>query len=192
MWALVPAKFKYSLATAVSLFLYFIYSECVDLPFLKAFSYTITSLTFLAWLFGKYLWKYCYLDYFKEHFCPNFNGEWIASVSSNYNGNTVVQFPIKIEADFFSIKMRGDTTIGRSYAPYCRVMRAEDDSFELLYMFKVTNDIPSDSDTNFYEGAARLRVIDIKTMSMRGVFWTNRCWQNRKNTAGVITLSRVS
>ncbi|MDK1262742.1 hypothetical protein [Cronobacter sakazakii] len=191
MWKLVPIKIKYGLPAALSILLYLIYNGLFHLEIIKSISYTVSTLTFLAWLFGKHLWKYCYCDFFKKHFCPDFNGKWIASVSSNHNGATLVEFPVHIDADFFSIKMKGETTIGRTYADYCRVVRTEDDGFELVYMFKVINDTPSDTDTYFYEGAARLRVIDIKSMHMRGVFWTNRCWQNGKNTAGTITFAKV-
>ncbi|HGW1961323.1 TPA: hypothetical protein ACNPVV_004040, partial [Escherichia coli] len=123
---------------------------------------------------------------------PDFNGTWTATIKSNFSPNTQVEFPLKIEANFFSVKMTGNTTIGRTYTNLCKIVRAEDDSFELVYMFRVMNDSPSDSDAVFYEGAARLRVVDIDSMQMIGVFWTNRCWQNNLNTAGSITLTKQS
>lgn len=53
-------------------------------------------------------------------------------------------------------------------------------------MFKGISDTPSEKDTNFYEGVARLRVLDISTMEMEGVLLINRCWQNLKSTASVL------
>ncbi|AOR57591.1 hypothetical protein [Pectobacterium parmentieri] len=190
MWDLLPLKIKYGTPAAISIVVYSFFSEYLSQPFFRSISYTITTITVLAWISGKYLWKYFYIDYLKNNFCPDFNGQWIGSIESNYNGNTKIEFPIEIEASFFSIKMKGTTTIGRTYSNYCKIFRTEDDCFELHYMFKVFNDTPSVTDESFYEGAARLRVTDIKTMSMKGVFWTNRCWQNGENTAGVIKFEK--
>lgn len=190
MWELMPSKIKYGLPIVLSIFIYLAYNKGLDMPLARSISFTISTITVLALLFGKYLWKYFYISYFKHAFCPDFNGTWTASIKSNFSPNAHVEFPLKIEADFFSIKMTGNTTIGRTYTNLCKIVRAEDDSFELVYMFRVMNDSPSESDAVFYEGAARLRVVDISSMQMKGVFWTNRCWQNNLNTAGTITLTK--
>ncbi|MEN0678892.1 hypothetical protein [Plesiomonas shigelloides] len=188
MWELLPTKVKYWIGIGGAIFLFVIFEKLLGQSFLRAISYTITTMTILAWLFGKYLWRYVYFDILKRKFCPDFNGEWVGKISSNFGGGTTVEFPIKIEADFFNVKMLGSTTLGRTYANYCKIVRTEDGCFELEYMFKGINDTPSETDATFYEGAARLRVIDISTMNMKGVYWTNRCWQQSKNTAGVIEL----
>jgi hypothetical protein len=192
MWDLFPSKIKYGLPAVIAILIYLFCNQFLEQPLIRSISYTITAITLLAWLLGKYLWKFVYFDFLKNNFCPNFNGKWIGKIESNFNGGTTVEFPITIEADFFSIKMKGNTTVGRTYANYCKVIRTDDDCFELEYMFKGNNDTPSETDTSFYEGAARLRVIDISTMSMKGVFWTNRCWQNGKNTAGALELNKSS
>lgn len=190
MWELMPSKVKYGLSIGISILIYLIYKEHYNFPFARSISFTISTVTILAWLFGKYFWKFFYFGFFKRNFCPDFNGTWMASIKSNFSPNAHVEFPLKIEADFFSIRMTGNTTIGRTYTNLCKIVRAEDDCFELVYMFRVMNDSPSDSDAAFYEGAARLRVVDINSMQMKGVFWTNRCWQNNLNTAGSITLTK--
>jgi len=190
MWELLPGKVRGQLVVYSILIIFMIFNQYFKLDFLKSASYSVTVVTILAWLVGKYLWKFVYVDYLKNNFCPDFNGTWTGKITSNYNGGTTVEFPIVIKADFFSISMKGVTTIGRSYANYCKVIRTEDDCFELEYMFKGYNDTPSETDTPFYEGAARLRVTDISTMEMKGVFWTNRCWQNGDNTAGVVEFSK--
>lgn len=192
MWELMPPKAKYGLSIGISILIFLMYKECFKFPFARSISFTISTITILAWLFGKYLWKYIYFGIFKRNFCPDFNGTWTATIKSNFSPNTQIEFPLKIEANFFSVKMTGNTTIGRTYTNLCKIVRAEDDSFELVYMFRVMNDSPSDSDAVFYEGAARLRVVDIDSMQMIGVFWTNRCWQNNLNTAGSITLTKQS
>lgn len=192
MWDLFPSKVKYGLPAIISILIYLFCNQYLEQSLIRSISYTITVIMILAWLFGKYLWRFVYVGFFKERFCPDFNGKWLGKIESNFNGGTTVEFPITIEADFFSIRMKGDTTLGRTYANYCKVIRTDDGCFELEYMFKGINDTPSETDTSFYEGAARLRVIDISTMTMKGVFWTNRCWQNGKNTAGVLELKKDS
>ncbi|MBY5984246.1 hypothetical protein KUW18_09095 [Halomonas sp. DP5Y7-2] len=188
MWSLFPLKIRYGVPAVVAIAVFLAFNELLDKPLLNSISYTVTAITFLAWLFGKHLWRYVYIDYLKNRFCPDFNGKWVGKVESNFGGGKRIEFPVEIEADFFSIKMKGKTTVGRTYANYCKVVRAEDGCFELEYMFKGFNDTPSETDDSYYEGAARLRVMDISTMHMTGVFWTNRCWQNGRNTAGVIEL----
>jgi len=190
MWDLFPSKVKYGLPAVIAILIYLFCNQYLEQPLIRSISYTITAVTILAWLLGKYLWKFVYIDFFKNKFCPDFNGKWLGTIESNFDGGTTVQFPITIEADFFSIRMKGNTTVGRTYANYCKVIRTDDDCFELEYMFKGMNDTPSETDTSFYEGAARLRVVDVSTMDMKGVFWTNRCWQKGKNTAGVLELKK--
>lgn len=188
MWNLLPNKVKTFIIVGISISLFLLINQCFEVTFLRSISYTVTTITILAWLYGKYLWKYCYPQILKKKFCPDFNGEWDVTINSNFNGGTDVTFPITIEADFFGVKMRGATTVGQTHANYCRIIRNEDDSFGLEYMYKVYNDKQSKTDTSYYEGAARLRLLDIKEMKMEGVYWTNRCWQNEKNTAGTIKL----
>ena len=190
MWELFPSKIKYGLVVVSTILIFILFNQWLGQPFLKSISYSITVITGLAWLFGKYLWKYIYFDFLKSKVCPDFNGTWTGRITSNFNGTTIIEFPITIEADFFSIKMKGVTTVGRTYANYCKVIRTEDDNFELEYMFKGYNDTPTETDTSFYEGAARVRVIDTTTMEMKGVFWTNRCWQNGNNTAGIVEFTK--
>lgn len=188
MWNLLPSNIKLGIIVMSAISCFMLFSQYLEQTFMRSISYTVTLLTFLAWIFGKYLWKYIYIDFFKEKFCPNFNGKWTITINSNYNGGTTVSFPLEIEADFFSVRMKGDTTVGQTHSNYCKIIRGEDDSFGLEYMYKVYNDRQTESDTSFYEGAARLRVTDIKTMEMNGVYWTNRCWKKGGNTAGGIKL----
>ena len=188
MWELFPSKVKYGISSVTSIVIYFLLNHFFEVSLIQSVSYTLTAITLLALFFGKYAWKPFYIGYFQENFCPNFNGTWICKIQSNFNNKTVVEFPITFEADFFSIRMKATTTIGNTHSNYCRVIRNADDSFQLEYMFQGKNHSPSSTDTVYYEGAASLRVEDIKTMKMKGVFWTNRCWQNNLNTAGSIEL----
>ncbi|MFT7430261.1 MAG: hypothetical protein ACI971_000712 [Colwellia sp.] len=188
MWDLLPSNVKLSIIVISAISGFFLFNQCFEYSFMRSISSTVTLLAFSALVYGKYLWKYCYPNFLKENFCPDFNGKWIATIKSNYEGDTEVSFPLEIEANFFSVKMKGPTTVGQTHAKYCKIIRMEDDSFGLEYMYKVFNDRQSKTDTSFYEGAARLRVTDIKTMELKGVYWTNRCWKKGLNTAGEINL----
>ncbi|QET61108.1 hypothetical protein FOB75_09395 [Vibrio parahaemolyticus] len=188
MWELFPTKIKFGLSAIASISIFYLVNQVFFVTLATAFSYTLTIITFLAWLFGKFLWKPFYCAYFQKKFCPNFNGTWNCRVASNYEEGKVVEFPLSIEADFFSIKMKATTSIGNSFSNYCRVIRNPDDSFQLEYIFQAKNHSPTETDTVFYEGAASLRVEDVDTMKMEGVFWTNRCWHKKMNTAGKIEL----
>lgn len=190
MWELFPSKVKYGISSIASIALFWLFNQILGVSLPQSLSYTLTAITLLAFVVGKYVWKFVYCQYFQKNFCPNFNGTWICKVQSNFNQKTEVEFPITFEADFFSIKMKATTTIGNTHSNYCRVIRNADDSFQLEYMFQGQNHSPTSTDTVYYEGAASLRVEDVKTMKMRGVFWTNRCWQNNLNTAGSIELRK--
>lgn len=191
MWEIISNKIKIYLITVPLLVIFSVCFSIFEQSFLKSISYTISITTTLSWLFGKYLWKYVYFSFFHRNICPNFNGKWIGHIGSNYSGGTSVEIPIEIKADFFSISMKAKTNFGRSYSNYCRVIRTEDNYFEIEYIFKGYNDTPSETDTSYYDGAARVRVTNLDTMEMNGVYWTNRCWQQGKNTAGIITFKKV-
>ncbi len=191
MWGIINLKMKVWIIVIPTLALFLMYSVCFGQDYLSAASSTVSTLTILAWFFGKYAWRYFYIDFMKKHICPDFNGRWVGKISSNYAGGTEVSFPIEIEADFFKIRMKANTTVGRTYADYCRVIRTQDDSFELIYVFEGHNKTQTGTDTAYYDGAARVTVDDISTMKMSGLFWTNRCWNQNKNTAGRIDFEKI-
>ncbi|MEZ8382758.1 hypothetical protein AB6C98_03435 [Vibrio splendidus] len=191
MWQVLNPKIRLWIVVVPSVAVFLAFWYWAEQPLIRSISYTVTTLALMAWLMGKYVWKLIYFDWLKQNICPDFNGKWQGKISSNYNGGTEVTFPIEIEADFFSIKMKANTTVGRTYADYCRVVRTKDSKFELLYMFEGHNTKQTETDTSFYDGAARVLVEDIKTMSMSGLFWTNRCWNKGDNTAGRIAFEKL-
>jgi hypothetical protein len=68
MWELFPSKVKYGLPTIIAIFTYLFFNQYIGRPLISSVSYTITTITILAWFFGKYLWKYVYIDFFKKIF----------------------------------------------------------------------------------------------------------------------------
>lgn len=190
MWKLIPAKYRMMILVTSIVLVFLFYSIIMESTFTRSISYSVTTITVAAFIMGKYLWKYVYVDFLKKTLCPDFNGVWEVVVESNFSNGTKVKVPVKIEADFFNIRMRTKTTVGRTFSNYCRVIRTEDDEFELEYMFTGKNDNPSVGDDTSYDGAARVRVINIDTMEMKGVFWTNRGWHEGNNTAGSICFEK--
>jgi hypothetical protein len=62
--------------------------------------------------------------------------------------------------------------------------------FVLYYVFESEVSNPAASDVGVFQGAAKLRVT--AEGPLKGVYWTNRNWNNRMQTAGYIELSRNS
>jgi len=190
MWAVIDRKYKFYIAFTPAIIFYVIYSEFMGLSFLRSVSYTFTTLTFLAFIVGKFLWKYIYIDFFKTHICPNLNGNWNGIITSNFDTGTKVEVPVKIAADFFNIKMYIKTTVGYSHASYCRIIKLEDGNYELQYIFKAVNYIVAATDVDYYDGAARVSIDITSPNIMHGVFWTNRNWRQKGNTAGQIVIEK--
>jgi hypothetical protein len=191
MWDAIPSNIKNAITVSISVLCFALFYLLLGYGLVKSVITAITLVTILAFLIGKFLWRYLYFDALNQYLCPDLNGEWNAKIESNFEEGTVVQFPIFIKADFFSIKMLGNTSVGKSAANNCRIFKNESDQFELEYFFKVKNDDYKKGDTQFYEGAARLTLDSNKLDSLwEGVYWTNRCRVEGKNTAGKIELSR--
>ena len=190
MWEVVHNNIKYGIVVAISVLCFSLFFYGFDYSFFRSIFSAISLVTVLALAIGKYLWKYFYFDALNKHICPDLNGNWKAKIKSNFDEGTVVVIPMKIKADFFSIRMMAETSFGHSEANCCRIFKSESEKFQLEYMFKVRHDSAKKGDTQFYEGAARLALNDADKEMWKGVYWTNRCWQEGKNTAGEIELSR--
>ncbi|CAV18947.1 hypothetical protein [Vibrio atlanticus] len=190
MWELIKDKYKFIIIVVPSVLLYLLFNSILEQSVIRSISYTTTLISILSFLIGKYLWKYVYIDFFKKNICPDFNGVWIGEIVSNFDSEKKILIPIEINADFFGVKLKSNTTVGYSYANYCQIIRTDSDQFELEYIFRTHNHSPSETDTTYYEGAVKVIVTDIDSMTMTGLYWTNRCWQNGKNTAGTITFKK--
>jgi hypothetical protein len=66
-------------------------------------------------------------------------------------------------------------------------------NFELYYFYKNTTVDPEATDVSSHEGAAKLKIIkDGDEWVMTGENMTNRQWRKGMNTAGHLTLARIS
>ena len=189
MWDVIASKVRYTIMVSISVLCFSLFFYVFEYSISRSISSAISLFAILAFVFGKYLWKLIYFDIFNQYLCPDLNGKWCAKIKSNFNDGTEVTIPVSFEADFFSVKMFGQTSFGDSEANYCRILKNSSGRFQLEYMFRVNNDSAKKGDTQFYEGAARLTLHDSKKPLWKGVYWTNRCWHDDKNTAGEIEIT---
>lgn len=139
---------------------------------------------------------------------PPLDGEWIASLESNWSaiqqraqpGSPPVALkPVKakvtIIARLFHIRMNlaSDDRYSTSKTVFVRASRdPQDGSVTLHYLYRNTTKVPETTDSDSHDGAANLSVEGQgKTVWLEGVYWTNRNWHLGLNTAGKITLKRV-
>tara|TARA_Y100000310_G_scaffold198957_1_gene198943 strand:+ start:4172 stop:4756 length:585 start_codon:yes stop_codon:yes gene_type:complete len=191
MWGVIPFKVKLWIVVPLSILLYLFFNAVIGFDLIKSTTTVASVMAILAWLVGEYLWKYIYMikpELFEKYVCPDLNGQWLAKIESNFDGETVVDLPLEIKANFFSIKMIMHTNYGKSNTTICRISKQDDGSFELHYMYRVQNDQAKSGDAQSYEGAGRVNLIDSEIKKLKGVFFTNRCWREGKNTAGNVTM----
>ncbi|WP_024603937.1 MULTISPECIES: Cap15 family cyclic dinucleotide receptor domain-containing protein [unclassified Pseudoalteromonas] len=193
MWSVVPFKIKLWIIIPFSILLYLLFSTVIGFDLIKSITTTASVTGISALLFGEYAWKYIYMikpEFFEKYICPDLNGQWLAKIESNFDGETTVELPLEIKASFFSIKMIMHTNYGKSNTSICRISKEDDGSFELNYMYRVQNDRAKRGDAQSYDGAARVNLINSEIKELNGVFFTNRCWREGKNTAGNVSITK--
>ncbi|MEX2375436.1 MAG: hypothetical protein WD942_07595 [Dehalococcoidia bacterium] len=138
---------------------------------------------------------------------PPFDGEWIASLESNWpaiqqrsrpGGPPVtlqaVKANVTIIARLFHIRMNlaSDDRYSTSKTVFVRATRdPQDGSVSLHYLYHNTTKKAKETDSDSHDGAANLTVEGQgKDIWIEGVYWTNRNWHLGLNTAGKITLRK--
>jgi len=168
---------------------------------------TPVSMIFLAFIFvlGKWgwllLWNLPLLGRkLNTYICPNLNGVWIGQIESNYlnkNGDkTVKDVELIIKADLFGFSVSQFSLDGYQNSKVILSEITKDPrtaTFYLSYIFEGVVPIPEESDDRLFDGAGRLEVIfNEESITLKGTYWTNRAWQRKQNTAGVITVTKTS
>lgn len=131
--------------------------------------------------------------------CPNLNGTWKGTIQSNYlgqDGNPVSKaVTLNITADIFGFKvsLNSDDNYQNSKVVQSEIYKdLRTNTFYLSYIFEAEVLIPEETDDRLFEGAAKLEVIMVdNSTQLRGTYWTNRAWQRRLNTAGMIRLIKI-
>lgn len=149
----------------------------------------------------------CRLPFVRSWF-PPLDGEWLASLESNWpaiqqraepGSPSISLAPVKakvtIIARLFYIRMNlaSDDRYSTSKTIFVRATRdPEDGSVMLHYLYRNTTKLPKPTDSDSHDGAATLNVEGVGTaIWMEGVYWTNRNWHLGLNTAGRMTLRRA-
>lgn len=131
--------------------------------------------------------------------CPNLNGTWKGTIQSNYlgpDGNPVSKdVTLNINADIFGFKvnLNSDDNYQSSKVVQSEIYKdPRTNTFYLSYIFEAEVPIPEETDDRLFEGAAKLEVIMVdNSTQLKGTYWTNRAWQRKLNTAGIITAKKT-
>ncbi|WP_049827838.1 hypothetical protein [Pseudomonas sp. URIL14HWK12:I6] len=139
-------------------------------------------------------------------FFPPIEGTWKVSLQSNWGaierlrGNQSVedklikQGKIKIFSRFFRVRMQfeADDRYSKSSTVCVSVQRDwQHGTVELNYIYENLTNNPKISDCSQHNGAARVQVRDEdNVVTMEGVYFTDRNWNQGLNTAGYISFER--
>lgn len=168
----------------------------IAMPVTIAFIVLIFILGKWGWLL---IWKFPYLEaILHKTVCPNLNGTWKGTIQSNFSvGNEAPvskAVTLTIVADIFGFKvsLNSNDDYQRSKVVQSELYKdPRTNTFYLSYIFEAEVPIPLPTDDRLFDGAAKLEVIILENSTqLRGAYWTNRAWQRKQNTAGVITLER--
>ena len=105
-----------------------------------------------------------------------------------------VFFTIKIRQNLFDITLlfKSDSKYSVSYTVHTwPSVNRRRDLHQLWYIFENETRVPIRGDTPKHEGAAVLSIDFKKPLKMTGVYWTNRNWWIRNNTAGSMLLKKM-
>lgn len=140
-------------------------------------------------------------------FAPDISGDWRATLHSNWpkiaslakldpGPGTPVTANIKVVARLLRVKIRfvADTKYSKSKSVSVSVERDEDDgAIRLYYTYENTTENPVNSDCSHHFGSAYLDITGTgDAMTLEGLYWTNRNWNDGLNTAGIIQWMRGS
>lgn len=153
---------------------------------------------------------------------PDLNGVWVGDLRSNWpviermakaakgevasfdpfgsaNGDATelqaVPIILRIEADWFTISavMERDTRYSDSETIAVNPIRAVGGgAHRLSYVFRNRTPDPLPTDCSHHLGAALLDVVWGASPRLEGTVWTERNWRKGMNTAGLLSLTRVS
>lgn len=147
----------------------------------------------------------CKLPFVRTYF-PPIDGVWDVTLQSNWGaiqrlrGNQEVeekifkQGKVKIFSRFFRVRMQFESVdrYSKSSTVCVSVQRdCQHGTIELNYIYENLTSNPKVSDCSRHNGAARVQVSDEDwKVSMEGVYFTDRNWNQGLNTAGYIAFER--
>ena len=179
------------------------------LDLLKALSSasSLAGLTFLL-LGESFIFPWiCKLPIVRTYF-PPIDGAWDVTLQSNWGAierlrgklevedKITKQGKVKIFSRFFRVRMQfeADDRYSKSSTVCVAVQRdCQHGTIELDYIYENLTSNPMISDCSRHNGAARVQVRDEDgKVSMEGVYFTDRNWNQGLNTAGYISFKRAA
>lgn len=210
MWDLFSRKVKFTAISVLTLMFVIAYLALgkslplmpQDMDGLLTYSKFVSYLTtywivvFLAIkLFGMHAWRVPGLAHLLNNYVgPDLRGGWKSTVT--YIGDDgqakskQLNFVINMSIFDFSMSMNSEDGYSSSHVVSSKLLRDELlGGFVLYYVFESEVSNPVSKDVANFQGAAKLRVNS--SGPLKGVYWTNRNWQNRLQTAGHVELTRT-
>ena len=214
MWKLLPLKFLLSLVSILIFFYVILYSSFIGLPTVneifswefvrisKFVSYLSTYSLFFYFffrLFGIFPWKIPLLKGFlNRNLAPDLSGKWEASISYRDSENGILykklNFNIKMSFFDFKMTMTSDDNYSSSSVVMSDIRRDSiNEGYILYYVFEAFVPNPLPSDTQHFQGSAKVYITpsDGDSLTMKGSYWTNRAWNQGKQTAGYLDFKKV-
>lgn len=210
MWDLFSRKVKFTIISVFTLLFIMLYLIAgLSLPEIPrgvdgvlGYSKFVSYLT-TYWLgvflffkfFGMSVWRLPGLSgLLNNHVGPDLRGKWRSSIQYIGEDGVVrskdLLFIIKMSLFDFSMAMSSEDGYSSSHVVLSRLLKDElQGGFVLYYVFESEVLNPVSTDVGAFQGAAKLRINALGPL--KGVYWTNRNWNNRMQTAGFIELSRV-
>ncbi|MGO2513079.1 hypothetical protein [Marinomonas polaris] len=197
------------IALSIFFIVYFSSQPSSLFELIKKMSLSITIASSLVLILGqtKAFPLLCRLPIVRDFF-PPIDGDWLVTINSNWGviekrernneitDNILVLGKAKIKSRFLkvSISFSSDSEYSSSKTVCVSVNRDPDDSTVTLnYIYENRTDTPDLNDSSFHNGAARVTIYNKASsiFSMKGVYWTNRNWNNGLNTAGSISYTKI-
>lgn len=211
MWELFSRKTKITAVSVLSVIFIMLYLvtgmawPSVDDVITGAFGFSkIVSYLSFYWLamyfflkfVGMSIWKIPMLGGFlNKHVGPDLRGKWKSTIQ--YRGadgllySKELVFFIEMSIFEFSMNMDAADNYSSSRVVSSRLLKDELlGGFVLYYVFESEVNNPVSTDVSVFQGAAKLRIDS--SGGLKGVYWTNRNWQNSMQTAGFISLVKES
>jgi len=209
MWCLFSQKVKFTAASILTLIFLIAYLAIgkslpvmpQDMQGVLIYSKFVSYLTtywiivfFVVKFLGMSFWRVPGLAHILNTYVgPDLRGEWRSFVQYVGDDGQVkskeLNFVIKMSVFDFSMTMNSGDGYSSSHVVLSKLLRDEIlGGFVLYYVFESEVSNPVSKDVGTFQGAAKLRVS--VNGPLKGVYWTNRNWQNRLQTAGHVELNR--
>ncbi len=168
------------------------------------------------WAPWRLIW--CAIPKLNEWIFPDLNGVWVGTAHSNWaaierlrtaatSGEKLnldelfdlerIASPIviQIRSNIFGIQIVSyqANTVSKSRSLSSGIERdAKSEAFLLNYTYRQENAVVSATDSETHVGAAMLEIEYADLNRASGSYWTKRCWEDGRNTAGKISVARAS